>query len=213
MFTQLCVSCVPSFCSFMKQWLILFWKPLSLESLLIHSDVLHQGKEKNNCYLSFICVVQKKASKKVVATGAFAEKLVVTATPDNGRKKVEDKGSSKKEKERQKKEEKERQKREESQERLRRKEEKQRRKEDDSRAKKKKGFFSKLKHKLKQPGHHDDKPRGDGAADVSGREGDGEFVFVRTDVKEEDGATGGASVTALDVAGMAFYAEGCLIIL
>lgn len=168
----------------------------------INSDVV----TKRVVIISVVFVLQKKSSKKGAAVSAFAEKQAIASTPDNGRKKVEDKGSSKKEKERQKKEEKERQKREESQEKLKRKEEKQKRKEDERGTKKKKSFFSKLKHRLKQPGEHGDEPHSDVTAHVSGKEGSEEFVFVRTDVKEEDGATGGASVTAVEAAGMTFNA-------
>ena len=119
---------------------------------------------------------------------------------------MEDKGSSKKEKERQKKEEKEererqkreekeRLKREETQEKLRKKEEKQRKKEEEG-GKKKKGFFSKLKQKLKQP-HDEAGTRVNG----SQRADEEEFLYVSSEVKEKDeGATaaavGGASVTA-----------------
>ena len=119
---------------------------------------------------------------------------------------MEDKGSSKKEKERQKKEEKEererqkreekeRLKREETQEKLRKREEKQRKKEEEG-GKKKKGFFSKLKQKLKHP-------QSEEGARVNGsqRADEEEFLFVSGEVKEkqEEGATaatvGGASVT------------------
>ena len=112
---------------------------------------------------------------------------------------MEDKGSSKKEKERQKKEEKEekdrqkreekeRLKREETQEKLRKKEEKQRKKEEEGG--KKKGFFSKLKLKLKHGEHGGTRTSGSQKAD------DKEFVFMGSEEKEKEGATGGASVTA-----------------
>lgn len=111
---------------------------------------------------------------------------------------MEDKGSSKKEKERQKKEEKEekerqkreekeRLKREETQEKLRKKEEKQRKKEEEG-GKKKKGVFSKLK--LKHGEHDGTRTSGSQKAD------DKEFVFMGSEEKEKEGATGGASVTA-----------------
>lgn len=154
--------------------------------------------------------VQKKGSKRLHSTSAFPEKQTVTPSTDNGRKKVEDKGSSKKEKERQKKEEKEererqkreekeRLKREETQEKLRRKEEKQRKKEEEG-VKKKKGFFSKLKHRLKQPGHHDDT---DGTGlNGSERAGEEEFFFVRGESKErEEGEEEGEGATAAAVGG------------
>lgn len=161
----------------------------------------------------FVTRVQKKGSKRVHSTSAFPEKQAATPSADSDRKKVEDKGSTKKEKERQKKEEKEererqkreekeRLKREETQEKLRKKEEKQRKKEEEG-GRKKKGFFSKLKHKLKQPGHH-----GDGGTRVNGsqRADEEEFLFVSGEVKEKDeGATaavGGASVTAEGTSGI-----------
>lgn len=56
-----------------------------------------------------------------------------------------------------------------------------------------------MKQKLKHPAHHDTTGAGDGER----AEGD-EFVFVASDMKEKDGASGGASITseALGMCGM-----------
>ena len=132
---------------------------------------------------------------------------------------MEDKGSSKREKERQKKEEKEererqkreekeRLKREETQEKLRKKEEKQRKKE--AEGGKKKGFFSKLKHRLKQPGHHGDSGEGS-RLNGSQKADEDEFLFVRGEVKkkEEEGATGGAVGGAIGGASVTTEGTSC----
>ena len=161
---------------------------------------------KHSTYAWFFLTFQKKSSKRVATPSAYAERplgaTAATAITDDGRKRVEDKAVSKKEKERLKREEKDRVKREEALEKQRKKEERQRRKEEEGASKKKKGFFLKLKHKLKHPEH-------DEATVVGGKGSEEEFVFVRAEGKEkkEDGATaatGGESVPSIETAGMKF---------